>query len=226
MSTFRRLNITAEGQTEEKFVKHTLSTYLGKYNISTDVRCVLTNKDKKKSYRGGLISYMKAKNDIITWLKEDSHSEARFTTMFDLYALPNDFPKFEDAQKYTDPYKKVEFLERAFKEDINDDRFFPYIQLHEFEALILSKPQELQYEYFEHKNSIRKLVTLLESTGNSELINDGPDSAPSKRIIKLIPEYEGNKVSVGAEIAGIIGVDWLKKSCKHFSDWLDKIKKL
>lgn len=47
MSVFKRLNITVEGQTEEKFVKQTLSTYLGQLNISTDVRCVLTSKDKK-----------------------------------------------------------------------------------------------------------------------------------------------------------------------------------
>lgn len=142
--------------------------------------------------------------------------------MFDLYALPNDFPKFEEAQKYTNPYKKVEFLENAFKDDINDSRFLPYIQLHEFEALILSKPQELQYEYFEHDDSIKQLVELLKEKGNAELINDKPETAPSKRIIKLIPEYD--KVNVGAAIADIIGIDWLKKNCKHFNDWLDKIK--
>jgi hypothetical protein len=226
MSRFRRLNITAEGQTEEKFVKQTLSAYLGQYNISTDVRCVLTSKDKKKCYRGGLISYEKARKDIITWLKEDNNSDARFTTMFDLYALLKDFPKFEESKKYTNPYQKVEFLENSFREDINDVRFLPYIQLHEFETLILSKPQELQYEYFDHEDSIKELTKLLETIGNAELINDNPETAPSKRIIKLFPEYECNKVSVGASIAEIIGIDWLKKNCKHFNDWIDKIKDL
>lgn len=224
MSKFKRLNITAEGQTEEMFVKQTLSIYLGQFNISTDVRCVLTSKDKKKAYRGGLISYEKAKKDIITWLKEDNHPEARFTTMFDLYALPDDFPKFEEAKKYTDPYQRVELLENAFGEDINDRRFLPYIQLHEFEALILSKPEELRYAYFEHDDSIKQLVELLKEKENPELINDKPETAPSKRIIKLIPEYD--KVSVGAPIAGIIGIDWLKTHCKHFNDWLDKIKEI
>lgn len=110
MSVFKRLNITAEGQTGEKFVKQTLSEYLGQFNVSTDVRCVLTSKDKTKAYRGGLISYKKAKNDIISWLKEDRDSNVRFSTMFDLYALPNDFPSFEEAKKYaTDPYTRVRF---------------------------------------------------------------------------------------------------------------------
>lgn len=119
-------------------------------------------KIKKKSYRGGVISYEKAKNDIVCWLKEDRNSDVYFSTMFDLYALPNDFPKFEEAKKCADVYRKVEVLEEAFKEDIGDYRFLPYIQLHEFEALILSKPEELLYEYFEYEDEVKKLVELLE----------------------------------------------------------------
>ncbi len=153
------MNITAEGQTEERFVKDTLSRHLGNFNISTDVRCVLTSKDKRKTYRGGLISYKKAKSDITMWLKEDNNPEVRFTTMFDLYALPNDFPGYEEAKKISDAYKRVDFLEAAFALDIQDNRFIPYIQLHEFESLIFSKPEELQIEYFEHSKEISKLKT-------------------------------------------------------------------
>ena len=138
MSSFIRLNITAEGPTEERFVKQTISNYLGNYNISTDVRNVLTSKDKYKQYRGGLISYKKAKKDIQTWLKQDKANNAFFTTMFDYYALPNDFPGFEKSKKIYDKYRRVEFLENEFAQDINDDRFIPYIQLHEFEALLFS----------------------------------------------------------------------------------------
>jgi hypothetical protein len=53
-----------------------------------------------------------------------------------------------------------------------------------------------------------------------------PETAPSKRIIKLIPEYEWNKVSVGASIAGLIGIDYLKGACKHFNDWITKLENL
>ncbi|MFA8451176.1 MAG: DUF4276 family protein [Bacteroidales bacterium] len=225
MSKFIRLNITAEGQTEEQFVKNTLSRYLGAYNISTDVRCVLTSRDKRKSHRGGLNNYNKAKKDIQCWLKEDKDPNARFSTMFDLYALPTSFPKFREAQNINDPYKKVEFLEKTFEEDINDKRFIPYIQLHEFETLILSKPQKLKWEYFEHSSAITKLTKVLnEHKNNPELINENPETAPSKRIIKLIPEYD--KVGVGADIAGIIGIDYLKKNCKHFNDWIERLKKI
>ena len=226
MKKFIRLNITAEGQTEERFVKQTLAQYLGYFNISADVRCVLTSKDKRKHYRGGLNSYKKAKNDIIKWLKEDNNNDVRFTTMFDLYSLPNDFPGFIKSKNIIDPYKKVEFLESAFKKDINDNRFIPYIQLFEFETLILSKPEKLEIEYFEHIASIKKLKEIVSKIGNPELINDKPESSPSKRIIKLIPEYEFNKASAGVTTVEAIGIEHLKKSCKHFSEWVSKLEKI
>lgn len=226
MRKFTRLNITAEGQTEERFVKDTLSIHLGKFNVSTDVRCVMTSKDKKKCHRGGLVSYAKAKSDITLWIKEDNNRDVRFTTMFDLYALPNDFPKYDESKRIIDAYERVEFLEKAFAQDIQDNRFIPYIQLHEFESLIFSKPEELEIEYFEHSKEINKLKQILLEKGNPELINDNPETAPSKRIIKLIPEYECNKVSVGASIAGIIGIDFLKKACLHFNDWVMKLENI
>lgn len=224
MKEFKRLLVTAEGQTEERFVKDTLSFYLGQFNISTDVRCVLTSKDKNKRYRGGLISYDKAKSDIKMWLKEDHNPDARFTTMFDLYALPDDFPRYKESKKINDAYQRVEFLEKTFAEDIQDNRFIPYIQLYEFESLILSKPEVLEIEYFEHSKEIISLNQILKTKGNPELINDSPETAPSKRILKLIPEYD--KVSVGSSIVGKIGIDFLKKTCKHFNDWITKLENL
>lgn len=74
MRDFRRLNVTAEGRTEETFVKQVLANYLGQFNISTDVRCVQTSRDKRKTHRGGLVSYQKE------WLK--THCQ-HFSTWLD-----------------------------------------------------------------------------------------------------------------------------------------------
>jgi len=226
LKDFFRLHIIAEGQTEERFVKDTLATHLGSFQISTDVRRVLTSRDKRKHvfYRGGLLDYDKAKKDIQTWLKEDKHKESRFTTMFDLYALPDSFPEYASARTVTDPYKRVEILERAFRDDVGDPRFVPYVQLHEFETLVLANPANLEYEYFHHTRSITSLKNALDQVGgNPELINDNPTTAPSKRILAVIPEYD--KVSVGADIAGINGIDFLKKTCRHFSHWVEILEK-
>ncbi len=225
MSKFIRVNVTTEGQTEEKFVKKTLADYLGRNNISVTARSVLTSKDRKKSYRGGLVSYEKAKKDILTWLKEDNHSNVKFTTMFDLYALPDDFPGFNKSKGKADPYEKVKIIEEALSKDINDRRFMPYIQLHEFEALLFSKPSELACEYFDKEREIDEFEKILEKSGNPELIDDGKETAPSKRIISLIPEYKGNKTNVAPDIVDIIGMDYLKEKCRHFRDWINKLEK-
>jgi hypothetical protein len=226
MSKFIRLNITAEGQTEEQFVRKTLADHLGYFNISANVRCVLTSKDRYRTYRGGLLNYDKAKKDIVTWLKEDGNADARFTTMFDLYALPSNFPEYEESKKINDPYKRIEFLESSFKSDIKDPRFIPYLQLYEFESLLFTDPEALGIEYFEFDDAIKKLKEISDRTGNPELINDNPESAPSKRIIKLIPPYEYNKPAIGAMTAGLIGINQLKKGCKHFNDWIAKLEAL
>jgi hypothetical protein len=221
--TIIRLHVTTEGQTEQAFVKSVLSPHLADSNVFADARSVLTSKDKKahKEYRGGLIHYQKARADIVTWLKEDQHSECRFTTMFDLYALPDDFPGYTEAAKLNDPYARVLAIESAFSQDIDDRRFIPYIQLHEFEALILADPQQLDWEYLEHDEPIHKLVAMV-GEQNPELINDGNETAPSKRILKEIPEYD--KVTSGVSVAQKIGIAMLRLKCRHFSDWLSKLE--
>ena len=220
-----RLHITAEGQTEQAFAKTLLAPYLADFNIFVDARSVLTSKDKRaaKEYRGGLLSYEKAKKDIKIWLKEDNHRECRFTTMFDLYALPQDFPGYQLAQKSANPYERITCLEKAMERDINDVRFIPYIQLHEFEALILADPQKLDWEYLEHERPIGNLLTVVAGL-NPELIDDGPTTAPSKRILREIPEYD--KVTAGVSVAGKIGLKTLREKCRHFSDWLSRLEQL
>ncbi len=220
-----RLHITAEGQTEQAFAKAVLAPHLAGFDIFADTRCVLTSKDKRaaKEYRGGLLKYDQVQKDIQNWLREDKHPDCRFTTMFDLYALPDDFPGYAASQSKADKYKRVEMLEQAMRQDINDPRFVPYIQLHEFESLILADPQQLDWEYLEHDRSIANLKFMVEGE-NPELINDGPTTAPSKRILSEISEYD--KVTAGASVASRIGLQTLRQKCRHFNEWVTRLEQL
>lgn len=58
--------------------------------------------------------------------------------MFDFYRLPIDVPGVVNAEKVSDPYGKVEFIEREIQkaEGYHKEFFFPYIELHEFEAML------------------------------------------------------------------------------------------
>ena len=221
-----RLHCIVEGQTEETFVNQVLRPYLAVLSIWADARCVLTARRGGVKYRGGFRTYAQPRRDIVSWLKEDQNLDARFTTAFDLYGLPTDFPGYGEAQRITDPYEKVRILEEALRDDIADWRFIPYLQLHEFEALLLSEPAQLKAQFPNLQAEIRNLVAVADHAGNPELINDGPDTAPSKRIIAQIPGYRGSKASVGPIVAEKIGLANLRARCPHFAEWVDRLETL
>ena len=71
--------------------------------------------------------------------------------------------------------------------------------------------------------AIQNLVKMV-GTQNPELINQGHETAPSKRILKEIPEYD--KVTSGVSVAECIGLDTLRQKCAHFDQWLTKLERL
>ncbi len=220
-----RLHIVAEGQTEEAFVNQVLAYHFGEHNIPVDVRAVETSRHPGRIHRGGLLDYQRAKRDLERWMREDRNDDAFFTTMFDLYALPEDFPGQAGARRLP-PLDRVTTLEAAFQAEIGHLHFIPYIQLHEFEALLLADPEKFNWAFIEHERSIRQLTRLVNTFNSPELIDDDPATAPSKRIIKLIPEYAGQKSSAGPLIATKIGLPTMRAKCLHFDSWLQRIEAL
>ena len=219
-----RLNFIVEGQTEETFVNRVLTRHLSDLSVYPSVRRVETGRKGRSIFRGGITNYAKVKRDIVGWLRQDDNSDARFTTMFDFYALPDDFPSYETAMRADDPYRQVALLENAVKTDVGDPRFIPYIQLHEFEALLLSDPQRLEIEYYEDSHGVSQLIDVAAQFQSPEHIDLGRQTAPSKRIISAIPSYR--KLSSGPIIAAEIGLPTLRTRCKHFGQWLATLETL
>ncbi|MDP1586260.1 MAG: DUF4276 family protein [Prosthecobacter sp.] len=60
--------------------------------------------------------------------------------------------------------------------------------------------------------------------GSPEEINDSPQTAPSKRILKLMPGYE--KPLYGSLAAIEVGIDVMRSECKRFDQWVGKLGKL
>lgn len=224
-----RVNIVVEGQTEEAFVSQTLTPYFAERDIIIQARCVETGRKKGKIYRGGAVSYEKIRNDIIRWIREDR--SAWVTTMFDLYRLPQDFPGLNGISLNSDPYDKVAKVEKAFKEDIRNTlegnigyiKFIPYIQLHEFESVLLVEPMKIMEYFIGEKEACENLKVMVKDFESPEHINQIPEQAPSKRIIRVIPQYEKLKTTAGPLIAEAIGINAIMQKCKHFSDWIDRI---
>ncbi|MGI9175032.1 MAG: DUF4276 family protein [Rhodothermales bacterium] len=224
-----RVNVIVEGETEEGFVKRVLAPYLSERNVYPTTRRVLLSRKGGRPHRGGIRSYHHPRFDIVTSLKEDVRVYC--ATMFDLYALPDDFPGMERAPSGP-PHERVAHLERALAEDIGAalpdgaKRFIPYLQLHEFEALLFADVAKLDeaVSALLGRNRLDALRHILKECGSPENINEGLETAPSKRLKKLYPAYE--KRLFGELVAEQTGIDTIRSACPHFDDCLRRLESL
>lgn len=223
MTKWIRLYVTVEGQAEKEFADKALKPHLAGFAIDVRPRIVVTNRNLGK--RGGVLDFDKIRGDLSRLMKQDTHAEARFTTMVDLYALPSAFPGWSEARKKTLPLDRVKVLEQALAQEFGESRFLPFIQLHEFEALLYCDLGELQRRIADSARGIKALRAEVGATAPED-INEGTTTAPSKRIIRHVPIYERNKVRVGAPAAVAIGLAALRVRCPHFGEWVTRLEAL
>ena len=217
----KRVIAVVEGQTEAEFVKTILYNYLWPRDIFINPIIVSTKKKKNITLaRGGYSKYRLAKKDILGSLNRGDNPYV--TTMIDYYNLPIDYPGQNNIPS-GDCYNKVEHLEQQLANDINNRRFIPYLQLHEFEAILFTSPPEICKALVDN-DKLGQLEAIKNSFQNPEEINDNPESCPSRRIINLFSEY--NKVLHGGLISLRIGLSSIRRACPHFNNWLSKIENL
>jgi hypothetical protein len=108
---------------------------------------------------------------------------------------------------------------KCIGDDINDSRFIPYIQLHEFESLLYSSNKGFE-AYFsnEEKKETQKII---DEFPNPEDINSSPEKAPSKRLLAIKNDYD--KVVEGNIIALEIGFKQIMDRCPRFKAWIEKL---
>lgn len=216
----KRLVVIAEGETEESFVNNILIPYFNSLGIYNCIQCF-----KTKHSNGGLSKYSYIRQDIIQTIYE---ADVVVTTMLDFYRLPSDFPGSNQFDAAISHGQQVEAIENQMKIDIEQvqnrqfDNFIPYIQLHEFEALIFSSIAGIDALFERSEVDYRGLQNVIDNHPNPEDINNGPNTAPSVRLQRLIPGYD--KVIYGVEIIKEIGIDAVLSKCPRFSKWIKKLK--
>lgn len=216
-----KILISVEGQTEERFIKDVLLPVFSKINAILIPKIITTKKVKSGlEFKGGVPSYSKVKNEILKLLADSSAKLV--TTMIDYYGLPGDFPGKEQNNE-KNCYKRAAYLERKFKEDINNPKFLPYLQLHEFEGLLFSSPRNMA-EVLGDRKLEKEFRKVREQFTTPEEINDNPSTCPHRRIKTLFKSYE--KVWHGNLIVQKMGLDTIMKECPHFADWLNRLKRI
>lgn len=224
----KELYVFCEGPTEQGFCKQVLAPHLFPHHDGyVHTVKIAHSKHHGEVSRGGIGKYASLKRDIQNTLKSRDTSNIFFTSLIDLYALPSTFPgKGANVRIAANPVPYVLALEKAFGEDINHYHFIPHLQLHEYEAMLYAEPDAFGISFEDCYDEIQQLKAIAASVPTIEHINDNKDTAPSKRIISLIPEYDGRKSSAGPDIAEVIGVAAIRSKCPHFNGWLTQLENL
>ena len=204
----KRVIVYCEGPSEETFVKQLLAPEFYEKDIYL-----------QPTSCNGVSKYSIIKKQLTEWCRHDKR--AWITTMLDYYAIPSDTPGLKQAAG--DVFSKVEYVEECIKKDVGERNFLPNLVLHEFEALLFSKPECFSY-CIHSKKSVAELCAIREAYRSPEHINNNKNTAPSKRILQIYPQY--NKILDGYNIAKDIGIAKMRSECKHFCKWLENIEKV
>jgi len=235
----RDIYIISEGRTECFFIKNVLSEHLLTYGWIVVPITLPTSQKATGGYKGGWrrtggykYALEEIRREIIT------HMGKLHTTFFDLYGFPKDIPCYKQANSMSSPYDKAKLYEQQIKQDIckifhdddnyNADLFIPYVQPYEFESFLFVDPKcsaSVLFERDELKAAAleKEMIKIASNFETPEHINGDSNTAPSKRIEKLVPGFVKNKAGKAGfswRAPQRIGVQGVRQTCQHFNEWL------
>ena len=217
----KKVLILVEGQTDETVVRDVLAPHLSSKGIALVPVIVKTKRDKTgKAFKGGISSFDQVHRDLKPLLRDGS--AIGVTTLLDYYGLPNDFPGMKDRPP-KDAYARVAHVEAEFAKAVNNRKFVAHLTLHEIEAWIYVDPKAAEW-VFENQKVPLRLKEIRASCGGAELVDEGPETAPSKRILAIAPEFE--KAIHGPMAIEAVGIDQIRTACQHADAWLRTIEAL
>ena len=207
-----RLAIIVEGATEEQFVNDMLVDHLRGCRVEATPILIGTSARR----RGGNVGV----DRLASHFAQLRWSFDAVSSLVDYYG----FRKKEDAT--------VEQLETWIGHAVakkgrrgNDPRnILPYVQKHEFEALLFSDVSRFRELREAPEDVVARLRGIRDRFTTPEDIDDGTETAPSKRIQAVIPTY--NKVRQGRIVAGHIGLPKIRAECPRFDAWVGRLEAL
>ena len=204
----KRLIIICEGPTEQAFCNDLLRDYFQSKDIILEAPTI-------KHSNGGIVAWDTLRKQIVRHLNEGNCIVSLFVDYYRIRDSYN-FPGWMDSKTIKNIYERMHYLFERMSLNMDEklrSRFVPYIQLHEFEGLLFSDKNELNF-------------SLLESAVNSadtpEEINNGPATAPSERLKKAVCGYD--KVTDGAFLALEIGLETIREKCILFNEWIERLE--
>ncbi len=215
----KKVTIICEGYSELAFCKDILEPHLKGFQLQLYYELISHSKD------GGITKWLYIKEQIHKI--RENNNEMVISTFFDYYGIDKShkFPNWADSKLIPNKSMRMELLEKGMFQDIdNAINFIPYIQLHEFEALVFSDYNAFEQLYDEQDANLAELKKICEEYFNPEDINDSTQTAPSKRLLKNINRY--NKIESGLDLLKLISLEKVRNKCPRFNNWIINLENI
>ena len=208
-----RLAVSVEGRTEEEFVKAMLADRLRGRGVEPTP--ILIGRARGGS-GGGNVSVER----LVPEMRDLYWSFDAVTSLVDFYG----FRGREDRETADELEERLgEALHQEIVREWDPRRVIPYIQQYEFESLLFSDVDA--FAVFDVSNEVVRRLQLIRSQFPSpEDINDNRATVPSRRIAGAMPGYR--KVVHGPLIAGETGLDAIRRECRRFNAWMERLETL
>jgi len=212
-----RVLVICEGPTEVEFVRRCLAPHFVGLLIWLEASVLQA---KSGQHRGGRVTVERIINQI-----EFTSSRFDFvTTLVDLYGFQDRGGRDADTlcRAILADERVMPLLDGA------RPKVIPYVQVHEFEALLFSDVTafEVVPDALKSDQILASLRAIADGYDTPEHINDGPLTAPSKRILSTLPKGTYGKVEHGALIAQRIGIPRMRAACLGFDRWVRQLEGL
>ena len=208
-----RLAISVEGQTEKEFVNNVLAVHLRRSGVEPTP--ILLGRARGRS-GGGNVSIERLATEMAHLLG----SFDSVTSLVDFYGFRHKGDKtVDELEKHL-----TRQIHNALGHRWHPEKVFPYVQQYEFEGLLFSDVGVFANLVDAPEKSVEELRRIRTVFPTPEDINDNSDTAPSKRIVEVIPRYR--KVVDGSLLGMKIGLDAIRSECLRFDGWVTRLESL
>ena len=200
-----RLAIVVEGRTEAEFVNQVLAVHL----LAKDVLAI-------PIALHGNVSLPR----LSARMADEVWNFDRVTSLVDFYGFRD-----KGSASVTDLERQIhQAVTARLRRPVDESRIISYVQQYEFEGLLFSNAGAFNSLPGVTESIVARLAEIRADFTSPEKINDSESTAPSKRIAKMIPEY--NKVVHGPLVAMSIGLLAIRGECPRFHQWVGQLESL
>lgn len=210
-----RLVFIVEGDCELRFVERKIIPYLYAvvqegHEVHMCAQKITTNRRLNRS--GGNVGFTYLKNEVG---RVANQGEPWVTTFFDFFRLPSDYPG------YSKDSSRIDQIEAEVKAKVKYERFIPYIQRHEFEALLFAATDG--FDSFLLESEKVGVESISSRFTNVEDINGGTTTAPSKRLENI---FNYDKVIHSELVWKDVPLETIMDRAPRFKGWIGRLVKL